>query len=102
MSRGLVAAGAALWFACSGPQPDPTPGGGSGGGGIIPGIVGDAGAPSSGGSGGVVVSPPPGGTLFPASAPWYQDISRAPLDAQSAQVINGLQARGGWGTGQLR
>jgi serine/threonine-protein kinase len=43
-----------------------------------------------------------GGTLFPPSAPWYADISRAPLDAESAAVIAGLQARGGWGTGQLR
>ena len=39
--------------------------------------------------------------LFP-NAPWYQDVSSAPLDAESSQVINGLQARGGWGTGTMR
>jgi serine/threonine-protein kinase len=46
--------------------------------------------------------PTPGATLFPASAPWYQDISGAALDRESAAVINGLQARGGWGTGSFR
>ena len=115
MSRGLVAAGAALVLACAGPTPDSvetTTGGSSGG--VIPGMTGSGGAggpgmtggsagaaPGSGGTG-MMVSPPPGGTLFPASAPWYQDISGAPLDAQSGAVIDGLQAKGGWGTGQLR
>jgi serine/threonine-protein kinase len=45
---------------------------------------------------------PPGATLFPASAPWYQDISQAPLDAQSSAVLTGLQAKGGWGFGEIR
>jgi len=95
MSRRL-AWGAALALACTGPRADPGsgPSGGSGGGGIIPGVTGN--------DAGTIISPGPGGTLFPASAPWYQDISRAPLDAQSSAVIDGLQARGGWGTGQLR
>jgi hypothetical protein len=46
----------------------------------------------------------PGGTrhLFAASTPWYRDISAAPLDRESDQVIRGLEARGGWGTGKLR
>jgi hypothetical protein len=51
---------------------------------------------------GGTTAPPVGGTLFPASAPWYQDVSSAALDAQSASVMAGLQARGGWGTGTLR
>jgi serine/threonine-protein kinase len=44
----------------------------------------------------------PGSGLFPASAPWYQDVSKAALDAESAQVIAGLQAKGGWGAGSFR
>ena len=40
--------------------------------------------------------------MFQANAPWYRDISNAPLDAQSASVMAGLQARGGWGGGSLR
>jgi serine/threonine-protein kinase len=40
--------------------------------------------------------------MFQANAPWYQDISTAPLDAESATVMAGLQARGGWGGGSMR
>jgi hypothetical protein len=40
--------------------------------------------------------------MFQANAPWYQDVSNAPLDAQSASVMAGLQARGGWGGGSMR
>jgi hypothetical protein len=40
--------------------------------------------------------------MFQANAPWYRDISNAPLDAQSTSVMAGLQARGGWGGGSLR
>jgi hypothetical protein len=83
------------------------PSGGSSGTG---GRRGTGGAPGTGGAatggnsgtGGMAVSPPPGSTLFPASAPWYQDISRAPLDPQSGPALAGLQAKGGWGTGQIR
>jgi hypothetical protein len=39
---------------------------------------------------------------FPRAAPWYQDISFAPVDPQSAEVIAWLAAAGGWGTGQMR
>jgi hypothetical protein len=39
--------------------------------------------------------------LFPG-APWYQDISATALDSESAAVIGGLDARGGWGTGSMR
>jgi hypothetical protein len=37
------------------------------------------------------------GNLFPASSPWYRDISSASLDPESGQVITGLAAHGGWG-----
>jgi serine/threonine-protein kinase len=53
---------------------------------------------ATGGSSGTT----PGSGLFPASAPWYQDISKAATDAESAQVIAGLQTRGGWGAGSFR
>jgi serine/threonine-protein kinase len=42
-------------------------------------------------------APPPSGTLFPSTAPFYQDISCAPLDGESAQVIAAIQSKGGWG-----
>jgi hypothetical protein len=40
--------------------------------------------------------------MFQANAPWYRDVSNAALDAESATVISGLQARGGWGGGSMR
>jgi hypothetical protein len=42
------------------------------------------------------------GTLFPADAPWYQDVS-APshLDPSSAAIINDLAQAGGWGNGNI-
>lgn len=40
--------------------------------------------------------------MFAADAPWYRDISGAPLDRESSQVIAGLEKRGGWGGGKLR
>jgi hypothetical protein len=53
-------------------------------------------------SGDTLSAPPTGATAtFPASAPWYQDVSSAPLDPQSGQVIAGLAARG-WGAGAVR
>src|SRR3954468_4031511 len=46
--------------------------------------------------------PPAGhGPYFPADAPWYQDISTAPLDAESPMVINWLNGVG-WGGGQMQ
>lgn len=45
---------------------------------------------------------PQGYPYFPREAAWYEDISQAPLDAQSAAVINWLDAAGGWGTGTMR
>lgn len=48
------------------------------------------------------VGPSSGPRLFAANPPWYRDISAAPVDRESAQVIAGLQAKGGWGSGKLR
>ncbi len=45
---------------------------------------------------------PQGYVYFPRTAPWYQDISSAPVDAESATVINWLASVGGWGTGVMR
>ncbi len=65
------------------------------------GAIGPASGPAGGGG------PPPaaGGSgrgLFNARAPWYQDVSAAPVDAESDQVLRGLEARGGFGTGSIR
>src|SRR5216683_2820801 len=47
--------------------------------------------------------PPAGhGPYFPADAPWYQDISAAPVDAESAAVISWLAGVGGWGGGHMQ
>src|ERR1700760_2161959 len=42
------------------------------------------------------------GPYFPADAPWYQDVSTAPVDAESATVINWLASVGGWGGGRMQ
>src|SRR5262245_50166606 len=42
------------------------------------------------------------GPYFPADAPWYQDVSTAPVDAESATVINWLNGVGGWGGGRMQ
>jgi serine/threonine-protein kinase len=73
------------------------------GGGVVTGgmIAGGSartgGAPATGGSTAV-----PSGTLFPASAPWYRDISNDAVDAQSNSILAGLAAKGGWGTGRVQ
>lgn len=41
------------------------------------------------------------GRYFPASAPWYQDIRGAPVDAESATVIPWLDAQG-FGLGRMQ
>jgi hypothetical protein len=45
---------------------------------------------------------PPTGHCFPAGSVWTQDISAAPLQSNSAAIINWLNNAGGWGTGQMR
>ena len=42
------------------------------------------------------------GPYFPADSPWYQDISAAPVDPESATVINWLASVGGWGGGRMQ
>jgi serine/threonine-protein kinase len=42
------------------------------------------------------------GPYFPADAPWYRDVSNAPVDAESATVINWLSSVGGWGGGRMQ
>jgi len=54
-----------------------------------------AGSPSPGGG------TPGSGAYFPAAAAWYQDVSRAPLDAESRAVIAYLD-RVGWGLGRMQ
>ncbi len=61
-----------------------------------------------GSSGSADVSPTPAPTLpstgsryFPSGAPWYQDVSAAPSDPESARVTAFLE-RAGWGTGTMR
>ena len=44
--------------------------------------------------------PPPG--FFPPQSIWYQDVSAAALDPESATVIQWLQNAGGWGGGSMR
>lgn len=47
--------------------------------------------------------PPAGhGPYFPADAPWYQDVSAATVDPESAAVIAWLNSVGGWGGGNMQ
>jgi serine/threonine-protein kinase len=62
------------------------------------GVSTNGGAPANGGA---TSTAPVGATLFPATAPFYQDISSAALDSQSATIIAGLAAKG-WGAGSFR
>jgi serine/threonine-protein kinase len=39
---------------------------------------------------------------FPAGAIWTQDVSGAPVDPNSAAMINSMAQAGGWGTGIMR
>ena len=81
-------------FGCAG-EVAPTPGSAGGMGGVGGSGGSSAGSPPAGGSAG-------GRGLFQTPAPWYADISAAPLDRESAEVLAGLQARGGFGTGSVR
>ena len=60
---------------------------------------GPQGTPGNSGGGG---NPQSGsGDYFPAAAVWYQDVSRAPLDAESRAVTAYLD-RVGWGLGRMQ
>lgn len=39
---------------------------------------------------------------FPQGAPWTQDISNAPVDPTSGQIIRFLASAGGWGDGRMQ
>ncbi|MCB1057190.1 MAG: hypothetical protein KDD11_16940 [Acidobacteria bacterium] len=39
---------------------------------------------------------------FPPWAPWYRDVSNAPVDARSPTVIGWLDGAGGWGGGAMQ
>jgi hypothetical protein len=54
-------------------------------------------SPGSGSSTGGVAAD----AYFPAGAVWYQDVSRAPLDAESRSVVAYLD-RVGWGLGRMQ
>jgi serine/threonine-protein kinase len=41
-------------------------------------------------------------SLFPPQSIWTQDISQAPLDPQSSQIISWLAGAGGWGYGRMQ
>ena len=79
----------------------PSAGGVSATGGTRPtgGVSTAGGTPATGGA---TTTVPVGATLFPAAAPFYQDVSTAALDSQSSTIIAGLSAKGGWGAGSFR
>lgn len=39
---------------------------------------------------------------FPDEAVWYQDVSSAPLDGQSEEIVRWLESAGGWGLGRMQ
>lgn len=39
---------------------------------------------------------------FPAGTIWTQDVSQAPVDPKSVEIIDWLAKAGGWGTGKMR
>lgn len=71
-------------------------GGGSSDGASSSGDGGDSGGDGGSGSGGASTA------RFPSSAIWYEDVSDAPVNAQSSEVISWLDSEGGWGTGEMR
>ena len=40
---------------------------------------------------------PPPAPYFPPGSVWYQDVSKAPVDPQSSEIIDWLADAGGWG-----
>jgi hypothetical protein len=104
--RALIGSGGtlvALWLAgCSSSATSQGAGSGIGGSAAgSSGAVSSTGTPSSTGASGSASagsSPPPSSAdRFPASSIIYEDVSVATPDPSSAQVINHLQAAGGWG-----
>jgi serine/threonine-protein kinase len=77
-------------------------GGGSGGGDLAGAPDLATGGGSGSGGGGSGGGGTPGSGLFPSTAPWYQDVSNAPKDAQSDAAITAMQSKGGWGNGKMQ
>lgn len=63
--------------------------------------AGSGGSAGAGGSNGAAGSTATGMGPFPSSSPFYQDISKAPLDSQSVALIAALDAIG-WGDAPKR
>lgn len=59
-------------------------------------VIDNGGGGSTGGSASAAVA------RFPQTSTWYEDISGAPLDDESDEVIAWLANNGGWGTGEMR
>ena len=100
-----VTAAIVLW-ACSGEvlPPGDTSGLQQPGGAVPTGADGgsrDAGGPGADGGSGPDGGTGDGGSRFPASSTLYQDVSGAPLDPSSPQIIAHL-ADAGWGTGAMQ
>ncbi|HET6613185.1 MAG TPA: hypothetical protein VFG83_14405 [Kofleriaceae bacterium] len=67
-------------------------------------VTPDSGGPGDGSDAGDVAGADatpgtPGSTLFPPTAPWYEDISGAAIDPNSDAAIAAIEAQGGWGNG---
>jgi len=81
---------------------------GAGGSGGTAGEPGTGGTGGTGGAGGTAGTGGDGGSItpdagrFPATAPFYADVSDAPRAADSASIIAGVQSRGGWGLGRFQ
>ena len=58
--------------------------------------------PTASAEGAQANSPPAPLQYFPSGAIWTQDVSSAPVDPQSATMINSVAQAGGWGTGIMR
>jgi len=64
--------------------------------------TGDGVDPPDDGGDDPILSPPSGMRYFPDEAIWYHDVSTAPLDSQSDEVISWLADNGGFGLGRMQ
>jgi serine/threonine-protein kinase len=69
---------------------------------VLPACDGSDGPGGGNGTGGTppAGTAPPSGRYFP-DGPWYQDVTNAPLDPRSPEVVAWLDGQG-WGTGTMR
>ncbi len=68
---------------------------------MVGGLAACGGSGSGPGTSAPTPAPSAAGRYFPDAAPWYQDVSTAAVDPESARVIAFLE-RAGWGTGAMR